>query len=201
MVHVDIKKLGRIPDGGGWRMVGRTQGQKNTTRGRIGYDFIHSAVDDCSRLAYSEIRDDERKETCAEFWTNAEAFFAAHGITVTRVLTDNGSRTAVSSGRRRSARSPTSAHGHTGLKPTAKSSDSTGPCSPSGPMSARMNQPAPGLRNWTTGSTPTTINDATPPSTACHPSNASTTSLGNTASRWERHAGTRDRRRGPCLER
>jgi transposase InsO family protein len=91
MVHVDIKKLGRIPDGGGWRVVGRTQGQKNTTKGRIGYDFIHSAIDDCSRLAYSEIRNDERKETCADFWMNAEAFFAAHGITVSRVLTDNGS--------------------------------------------------------------------------------------------------------------
>jgi len=91
MIHVDIKKLGKIPDGGGWRAVGRTQGQKNTNRGRMGYDFIHSAVDDHSRLAYSEILADERKETCAEFWTRAEAFFAGHGITVRRVLTDNGS--------------------------------------------------------------------------------------------------------------
>ena len=91
MIHVDIKKLGKIPDGGGWRAGGRTQGQKNTNRGRMGYDFIHSAVDDHSRLAYSEILADERKETCAEFWTRAEAFFAGHGITVRRVLTDNGS--------------------------------------------------------------------------------------------------------------
>jgi hypothetical protein len=91
LVHVDIKKLGKIPDGGGWWAVGRTQGQKNTTKGRIGYDFIHSAVDDHSRLAYSEIRADERKETCAEFWDHARAFFAEHGITVERVLTDNGS--------------------------------------------------------------------------------------------------------------
>jgi transposase InsO family protein len=91
LVHVDIKKLGKIPDGGGWRVVGRSQGQKNTTRGRIGFDFIHSAVDDCSRLAYSEIHTDERKETCVEFWEHAAAFFADHGISIQRVLTDNGS--------------------------------------------------------------------------------------------------------------
>jgi transposase InsO family protein len=90
MVHVDVKKLGRIPDGGGWRAVGKTQGNKNTTKGRIGYDLIHTAIDDCSRLAYSEILRDERKETCAAFWLRANAFFNSHGITVERVLTDNG---------------------------------------------------------------------------------------------------------------
>jgi transposase InsO family protein len=90
LVHVDIKKLGRIPDGGGWRAVGKTQGNKNTTKGRIGYDLIHTAIDDCSRLAYSEILRDERKETCAAFWLRANAFFNSHGITVERVLTDNG---------------------------------------------------------------------------------------------------------------
>jgi transposase InsO family protein len=90
LVHVDIKKLGRIPDGGGWRAVGRTQGTKNTAKGRIGYDLIHTAIDDHSRLAYSEILGDERKETCAAFWLRANAFFNDHGITVERVLTDNG---------------------------------------------------------------------------------------------------------------
>jgi len=90
LVHVDIKKLGRIPDGGGWRAVGRTQGTKNTKKGFMGYDHIHAAVDDCTRLAYAEILDDERKETCAGFWSRANAFFEAHGITVERVLTDNG---------------------------------------------------------------------------------------------------------------
>src|SRR6478609_7525709 len=75
LVHVDIKKLGRIPDGGGWRVVGKDQGNKNTTKGQMGYDHIHAAVDDCSRLAYAEILGDERKETCASFWTRANAFF------------------------------------------------------------------------------------------------------------------------------
>ncbi len=100
LVHVDIKKLGNIPDGGGWRTVGRTAGDRNrqaTTDRRksckpmIGYSYIHSAVDDHSRLAYSEVLNDERKETAAAFWQRAHAFFTDHGITVERVLTDNGS--------------------------------------------------------------------------------------------------------------
>lgn len=90
LVHVDIKKLGRIPDGGGWRVVGRAQGQKNTRKGKIGYWYIHNAVDDHTRLGYSELLTDERKETAAGFWTRANAFFASVGIQVKRVLTDNG---------------------------------------------------------------------------------------------------------------
>ena len=85
MVHVDVKKLGRIPPGGGWRIHGRL-GHDHTG---VGYDYIHSAVDDHSRLAYSEICCDERGPTAAAFWTRAIAFFAAHGIVVQRVLTDN----------------------------------------------------------------------------------------------------------------
>ncbi len=100
MVHVAIKKLGSIPDGGGWRTVGRTAGahNKQATTGQrksckpvIGYSYIHSAVDDHSHLAYSEVLIDERKETAIAFWRRAQAFFASHGITVERVLTDNGS--------------------------------------------------------------------------------------------------------------
>ncbi|SEO90799.1 Integrase core domain-containing protein [Actinacidiphila rubida] len=100
LVHVDIKKLGNIPDGGGWRTVGRSAGARNrqaTTNLRksskpvIGYSFVHSAVDDHSRLAYSEILPDERQHTAIAFWTRAHAFFTALGITVERVLTDNGS--------------------------------------------------------------------------------------------------------------
>ncbi|WP_029433306.1 IS481 family transposase [Blastococcus sp. URHD0036] len=89
LVHVDVKKLGRIPDGGGWRVHGR-QHRPNRHRGQ-GYSFLHTAIDDYSRLAYSELLDDERKETAAAFWTRANAYFANCGITVARVLTDNGS--------------------------------------------------------------------------------------------------------------
>jgi len=91
LVHVDVKKLGRIPDGGGHRKLGRTIGNRhNKKRGR-GYAFVHHAVDDHSRLAYSEILDDERKETAAEFWGRARHYFAGHDVIIKSVLTDNGS--------------------------------------------------------------------------------------------------------------
>jgi transposase InsO family protein len=93
LIHVDIKKLGKIPDGGGWKVLGRQAGIKNNDghgASRTGYAFIHSAVDDHSRLAYSEILADERKDTAAGFWIRARAWFSAHGIAVKEVLTDNG---------------------------------------------------------------------------------------------------------------
>lgn len=91
MIHVDIKKLGRIPDGGGHRKLGRTIGNRNNKKLGRGYAFIHHAVDDHSRLAYSEILGDEKKETASEFWIRANAYFELHDIVVKRVLTDNGS--------------------------------------------------------------------------------------------------------------
>ena len=94
LVHVDIKKLGKIPDGGGWRVLGRQAGIKNNSGHggrRVGYGFIHSAVDDHTRLAYSEVLGDETKETAAAFWHRAVAWFADYGITITEALTDNGS--------------------------------------------------------------------------------------------------------------
>ncbi len=91
LVHVDVKKLGKIPDGGGWRapgrMMGRTSAQK---RARSGYDFVHSMVDDHSRLAYWEVLPDEKGATCGAFILRAAAYFAAHGIAnIERVITDN----------------------------------------------------------------------------------------------------------------
>lgn len=95
LVHVDIKKLGRIPDGGGHRVAGRAAGNRNKTgtdaNRRPGYAYLHNAVDDHSRFAYTEILADEKKETAAGFWERANAAFNAAGITVRRVLTDNGS--------------------------------------------------------------------------------------------------------------
>lgn len=91
LVHVDVKKIGRIPDGGGWkahgRQIGKTSAQK---KARIGYDYVHSMVDDHSRLAYSEILPDEKGPTCAAFMLRAAEYFTAHGITqIERVITDN----------------------------------------------------------------------------------------------------------------
>jgi transposase InsO family protein len=88
LIHIDIKKLGRIPEGGGWRAHGR--GPKPSIRRAVGYDYVHSAIDDHSRLAYCEIHPDERGETCAAFMARAAAFFCDHGITrIERVMSDN----------------------------------------------------------------------------------------------------------------
>jgi transposase InsO family protein len=104
LVHVDVKKFALIPPGGGWRVHGRSavtrgrwlRGQRNRAgwarrgTGRSGYAFVHSAVDDHSRLAYSEVHDDETAATAVGFWGRAVAFFADHGITVREVISDNG---------------------------------------------------------------------------------------------------------------
>jgi transposase InsO family protein len=92
LIHVDVKKLGVIPPGGGWRVHGRGSEEHRQQRraGRArGYDKVHSAVDDHSRLAYSEVLPDESGSTCAAFLTRAIAFFADHGISVKAVMTDN----------------------------------------------------------------------------------------------------------------
>lgn len=86
LIHIDVKKVGKIPDGGGWKAHGRSE----KVRGRgIGYDYVHAAVDDHSRLAYAEILPDEQGPTCAQFLLRANAFFARHGITVREVISDN----------------------------------------------------------------------------------------------------------------
>jgi transposase InsO family protein len=91
LIHVDVKKIGRIPDGGGWRVHGRPGSQTNAAKkARIGYDYVHAAVDDHTRLAYAEILPDEKGATAAGFLTRAATWFADHGITrVERVITDN----------------------------------------------------------------------------------------------------------------
>ena len=101
LVHMDVKKLGRVPDGGGWRYVGRQQGKANriATAGKprskwhnvlIGTCFLHTVIDDHSRVAYVEARNDETRETASDVLRNAVAWFAERGVTVQRVLTDNG---------------------------------------------------------------------------------------------------------------
>ena len=91
LVHMDVKKLGRIPDGGGWRAHGRAGREVTRDRAtKVGYDYVHSLVDDHSRLAYSEILPDEKGTTCAAFLARAAAYFADHGIPrIERVMTDN----------------------------------------------------------------------------------------------------------------
>jgi transposase InsO family protein len=92
LVHMDVKKLGKIPDGGGWRSRGqlRSNHQARLDKTPIGYDYVHSLVDDHSRLAYSEILPDEKGATCAAFLQRAAAYFTDKGITtIERVMSDN----------------------------------------------------------------------------------------------------------------
>jgi hypothetical protein len=104
LAHVDIKKLGNIPDGGGHKIHGPALGnchrqahrdpsrpRRQTDRPNLGYSYLHNAVDDHSRLTYTEILPDETKESAVAFWSRARAFFTDIGITVQRVITDNSS--------------------------------------------------------------------------------------------------------------
>lgn len=88
LVHVDVKKLAGIPDGGGWHAHGKGNAGP---RAGVGYRYIHTAIDDRTRLAYSEIHGDEKAVTAAGFWRRAQQSFAARGVAVEEVLTDNGS--------------------------------------------------------------------------------------------------------------
>jgi transposase InsO family protein len=98
LIHIDIKKLGRIQGGAGKRITGVRRNPDPTRRDAagvdrrtIGWEYVHVAVDDATRLAYAEVLDDEKAVTATAFLRRAVRFFARHGITVERVLTDNGS--------------------------------------------------------------------------------------------------------------
>jgi len=104
MLHVDVKKLGNVPDGGGWRFLGREQGEKNSRAtaartGRRGYAgganvgtaYVHTVIDDHSRVAYAEVHDDETAATAIGVLRRAVAWFATRGVKTERVLSDNGS--------------------------------------------------------------------------------------------------------------
>jgi transposase InsO family protein len=91
LIHVDIKKIAGIPDGGGWHSRGRGyRGEKATKSRWAGYRYIHTAIDDRTRIAYSEIHSDEKAVTAAGFWRRAAAWYQTLGIECQRVITDNG---------------------------------------------------------------------------------------------------------------
>jgi transposase InsO family protein len=97
LIHIDVKKLGRIQGGAGHRMTGRRHynprptDQLGARRCTVGWDYVHIAIDDCTRLAYAEALPDEKASTAVAFLSRALKFFARHGVSVERVLTDNGS--------------------------------------------------------------------------------------------------------------
>jgi hypothetical protein len=177
MIHIDVKKLGRIPAGGGWRLHGRDAAVSIANRHKktkIGYDFVHTAIDDHTRLAYSEIHPDEKDATCAGFLHRALAWFAAHGVVVHRLLTDNAMvyRHGTDWGWVCTAWQLKRRFTKPGCPWTngKASNGSTAPCSPSGPTPALGPATAGAITALTASCTTTTLDAATPPSAADHPS-------------------------------
>jgi len=165
LVHLDVK-LGRIPDGGGHRIHGRVKGPRD---GGIGYGYVHSAVDDRSRVAFSQILPDETGPPAARFLVEAASFFADHSVTIQRVLADNAKaytrstsfqETAAALGIRRKLTRP--------YRPqtNGKVERSTRPCSMSGPIGGCI-APTPSAAGPSPGGCgPTITGDHTPRSTA-----------------------------------
>ena len=183
MLHVDVKKLGNVPDGGGWRYLGRQQGKKNrhTTVGAgrnkyrgplIGTAFVHTVLDDHSRVAYAEIHDDETAATATAVLTNAVAWFAARGVRVHWVLSDNGSvyrsrlwaqtcaQLAVTVRKTRPYRPQTN----------GRSSGSTAPWPTAGRSPSSTPRRTPAAPRYPRSCTTTTTTDPTPRSAKPHPS-------------------------------
>ena len=138
MLHVDVKKYGNIPDGGGWRFVGRLHGDRNraATPGKpknahynpkMGHAFVHTVIDDHSRVAYAEVHDDETAATATAVLRRAVAWFAARDVTTARVLSDNGSRLPVAPVAGRVRRARDQALPHPALPATDERQDRTLP--------------------------------------------------------------------------
>ena len=185
LVHIDVKKLACVPDGGGHK----TRGRSAATRLKGGgYTHVHTTIDAYSRLAYSSSPGWRTPPTASPSSSGRSPGSLTQGITVEKVLTD------IQTGGQRlplpkrgpscapSSASPTDAPAPTGQPPTAKSNASTAPCSTNGPTPASGDQKPPAPAPLTAGSTATTITDTTPPS-AAHPSAVSPTWPGTTPSR------------------
>lgn len=198
LIHVDVKKLGRVPDGGGWRYVGKQQGDKNRSatalrtggpknkrhQPLIGTCYLHTVIDDHSRVAYVEARDDETKETATEVLRNAVAWFADRGVNVQRVLMTTAAATSRTCGAtpapswasRRRRPAPTV------RRPTARSNASTALWPRAGPSRSSTTPNQPDSPPCQDGSTSTTTTGPTQQSASKHPSPGWTTWLGITAS-------------------
>ena len=177
LVHVDVKKLGRIERGAGKRITGGSSHYNRTftdregrRRNTVGCEFCHVAIDDATRLAYVEVLDDERAQTAIAFLRRARRYFARHGVRVEAVMTDNGSAyrstmhavccraLGIRHLRTRPRRPQTN----------GKAERFIGPCSPSGPT-ARSTAPArSGPRRSKASSGATTTGASTAPSAEGH---------------------------------
>jgi transposase len=170
LLHVDVKKLGRIERGAGkhWR-DGKRQHYTDAAgrvRRRTGWEYVHIAVDDYSCLAYAEVLPDEKATTAVGFLRRATTFYRRHGINVERVLTDNGSASAQTCTRSAAVRSvsATSAADPTDHRPMAKPNASSAPSSTAGPTAPSTEQATNAPTHLTPGSGTTTIDADTQPS-------------------------------------
>jgi transposase len=180
LIHIDVTKLGRIQGGAGKRITGGTgnNGSLRRTdaagvrRQTKGWEAVHVAIDDATRLAYVEVLPDEKATTAIAFLRRAIAFYERHGITTERVLTDNGSPTSrpLTPSPAGCSASGTSAPGPTDPRPTAKPNGSSGPCSAAGPTARSTPQAQSAPQPLTAGSTTTTITASTQPSADNHQS-------------------------------
>ena len=162
LIHIDIKKLGRI-DGIGHRITGDRTGQSN--RRGTGWEYVHVAVDDASRLAYTELLPKERKDSAVAFTARAIDWFAEHRVIVERIMTDNGSayRASPSATCWPDAASSTSAPDRIRRVPTARPSGSSRPACANGPMPSRSRPRLIAPRRCRLGSTTTIAADRTQP--------------------------------------
>ncbi len=156
LIHIDSKKLGRI-EGVGHRITGRRPGAVNRHHG-IGWEALHICIDDASRLAYSEILPDEKKESAIGFLNRALGWFRTYGITVQRVMTDNGSayRSRAFAPPSRWPAPSTNEPGPTRRAPMAKPSASSRPACASGLTLSLTPVRSSALRRWGRGSSATT---------------------------------------------
>ena len=215
LVHIDIKKLGNIPDGGGHRVVSREQGKRNRQAHRdpgrrrkvhgqpnLGYGYLHTALDDHSRLAYTEILSDETSQTAVAFLARAHACYAAAGITIERVITDNGGCYRSKAWGRRLRRPGHHPQTHPALPAPDQRQGRAVPPHPDrrmGPMPAPTPPKPSAAPPLTPGSTSTTITGDTPRSRdSSHPPAASPTCQGSTPRRVWAAAAKRERAPATC---
>lgn len=181
LIHQDHKKLGRIPDGGGWRVIGRERARRGHQP--IGYDHLEVIVDDASRYAVVVPVPDETSTSAIGALELAAAEFARLGIRIDRVLTDNGTATRPGSMLRSPGWVPaTSEPGSIAPRPTARPSGSSRPSLQSGPTADPTAPTMSARARSGRSSTFTIAADPTPRSAVAHPSTSSTTSVGTTAS-------------------
>jgi transposase len=190
LIHIDVKKLGRIHGGAGKRITGvqRNPTQTRTDRDGVerqitGWEYVHIAIDDATRLAYAEVLPNEKATTAIAFLRRAVAFYERHGMKVQELLTDNGSPYPQQFTRSLAApsASATYAPNPAGPRRMGRQRDSSAPCSPAGPTARSTVTAKNAQQPLTAGYGPTTIEDHTKPSGDRHPSPTRTTCSGLTA--------------------